>query len=226
MAVFFFEKREAIRNELIDIGRENSLCMFWSCEIMVRVLDRNWIVSFNEKYQVISQYHREESAQGRWAQHLWQVWEVWQYMPHIVSWAHATYASGLCKKTSNDVRSDFLIIYSSYNHQPTPDRHVGRLSSCFHDIQAEDAEFPDMAFLICKSNCSLGGRLRSMFGFSVVKISHLMRHCCDTAEGWESLLHGWLIWMFEQGTWNGTHFEIWGDQTMQIYGNFEGFPLW
>lgn len=98
MTVFFLEKREAIRNELIDIGRENSLCVFWSCEIIVRVLDRNWIVSFNEKSQVISKYHREDSAQGRWAQHLWQVWEVWQSMPHIVSWAHATYASGLCKK--------------------------------------------------------------------------------------------------------------------------------
>lgn len=30
--------------------------------------------------------------------------------------------------------------------------------------KAEDAEFPDMAFIICKSNCALGSRLRTMFG--------------------------------------------------------------
>eukprot|EP00435_Cladocopium_sp_Y103_P073094 s242_g42.t1 len=35
--------------------------------------------------------------------------------------------------------------------------------------KAEDAEFPDMAFVICKSNCALGGRLRSMFGTEAEK---------------------------------------------------------
>lgn len=35
--------------------------------------------------------------------------------------------------------------------------------------KAEDAEFPDMAFIICKSNCALGSRLRTMFGTEAEK---------------------------------------------------------
>ena len=37
-------------------------------------------------------------------------------------------------------------------------------SSQLRSFEAEDAEFPDMAFIICKSNCALGSRLRTMFG--------------------------------------------------------------
>lgn len=47
------------------------------------------------------------------------------------------------------------------------EEHMTVVAKKFLEKQkAEDAEFPDMAFLICKSNCSLGGRLRSMFGMA------------------------------------------------------------